>query len=166
VDDKTWSDIPLFIRDGAIIPMQPVMDYVGEHPMTDLTVDVFPAAKASHFDYYDDDGDTYAYEHGAYFSQRMSTQSVDGGAVFEIEGAKGSFKPALKYYVVRVHGVTAGTVDLGNGALKSYASEQALEASNGEGWTTSHDRYGNVTLLKLAAGEARQLSLHAAEASR
>ena len=35
IDSKTWSDIPLFIRQGAIIPTQPVEDYVGEHPVTD-----------------------------------------------------------------------------------------------------------------------------------
>ncbi|RDS80683.1 TIM-barrel domain-containing protein [Dyella psychrodurans] len=165
VDSKTWADIPLFIREGAIIPTQPVMDYVGEHPVTELTIDVFPATKASHFEYYDDDGDTYAYEHGAYFSQRMTTQSVDGGAVFGIESPKGSFKPALKYYLVKVHGVNATAVDHDNSALKSYASEQALEASGGEGWVTSHDRYGSVAVLRLTAGEAQQLSLHAAQAS-
>ncbi|HTV85164.1 MAG TPA: TIM-barrel domain-containing protein [Dyella sp.] len=165
VDSKSWSDIPLFIREGAIIPTQPVMDYVGEHPVTELTVDVFPASKASHFDYYDDDGDTYAYEHGAYFSQRISTQAVDGGAVLDIEAAKGSFRPALKYYLVSVHGVSAVAVGHGRGALKPYASEQALEASGGEGWTVSHDRYGNVTILKIAAGTAHQLSLRAAQAA-
>ena len=164
VDSKGWGDIPLFIREGAIIPTQPAMDYVGERPVTELTVDVFPAAKASHFDYYDDDGDTYAYEHGAYFSQRISTQAVDGGAVFGIEAAKGSFKPALKYYLVKVHGVSAMAVEHGTAALKSYAGEQELEASSGEGWTTAHDRYGNVTILRLAAGQARQLRLHAAGA--
>ncbi|HET7331329.1 TIM-barrel domain-containing protein, partial [Dyella sp.] len=73
VDSKSWSDIPLFIRDGAIIPTQPAMDYVGERPVSELTVDVFPAGHATHFDYYDDDGSTYAYEHGAFYSQRLST---------------------------------------------------------------------------------------------
>jgi alpha-glucosidase len=141
------------------------MDYVGEHPVTELTVDVFPASRATHFDYYDDDGDTYAYEHGAYFSQRIGTQLVDGGAVFSLDAAKGSFKPALKYYLVRLHGISATAVEHGKAALKSFADEQALEAASGEGWTIAHDRYGSVTILKLAAGQARALNVRAAQAS-
>ena len=165
VDAKSWSDIPLFIREGAIIPTQPVMDYVGEHPVNELTVDVFPAEHATHFDYYDDDGETYAYEHGAFFSQRLTTQRNEDGAVFATEAPHGSFKPALKYYLVKLHGVAAAGVNVGGSALKSYASEDALDAAKGEGWVVSKDRYGSVTLLRLAAGQAQQVALHTADVS-
>lgn len=164
VDSKTWGDIPLFVRAGAIIPTQPAMDYVDEQPLTELTVDVFPADHATHFDYYDDDGSTYAYEHGAYFAQRLSTRRSADGAEFGIEVAHGSYKPALKYYLVKVHGVTAAAVHAGRAALKSYASADGLLAAKGEGWAVDHDRYGSVTLLRLAAGRVRQVSLRAADA--
>src|SRR5262249_46626891 len=113
VDSKNWSDIPLFIRDGAIIPTQPAMDYVGERPLTELMVDVFPAAQATHFDYYDDDGSTYAYEHGAYFSQRLATHRDGSGATFDAGPVHGTYKPVLKYYLVKVHGVSASAVRAG-----------------------------------------------------
>ena len=166
VDSKTWGDIPLFIREGAIIPTQPVFDYVDEHPVAELTVHVFPAAHATHFDYYDDDGKTYAYEHGAYFSQRLATQRNGDGAVFSTEAPRGSFKPALKYYFVKVHGAAATAVNAVGAALKPYASEQALRAAKGEGWATGHDLYGDVTLLRLATGHARQVTLSASAPSR
>ncbi|GLQ98451.1 TIM-barrel domain-containing protein [Dyella mobilis] len=165
VDNKSWADIPLFIREGAIIPTQPPMDYVGEHPVTQLTVDVFPAEHATHFDYYDDDGGTYAYERGVFFSQRLSTQRSADGAIFAAGTAHGSFKPALKYYLVRLHGVAAGSVTAGRQALKSYADAAALDGAKGEGWAVGHDRYGSVTLVRLTAGQARELSLHAAAAA-
>ncbi|HUA79072.1 MAG TPA: DUF5110 domain-containing protein, partial [Dyella sp.] len=163
VDSKTWHDIPLFIREGAIIPTQPVMDYVGEHPVATLTVDVFPAEHATHLDYYDDDGSTYAYEHGAYFSQRLTTQRDTGGAQLDIDAAHGSYKPALKYYLVKMHGVTASAVKVGAKALASYASADALQAAKGEGWAADHDRYGSVTILRLAAGQARRVALNGAD---
>lgn len=166
VDAKTWSDIPLFIREGAIIPTQPVLDYVGEHPVRELTVDVFPASQATHFDYYDDDGATYAYEHGAYFSQRLTTRRHDDGALFAIEAPHGSFKPALKYYLVKLHGLAAGGIHANGGALKSYASEGALQAAKGEGWTVAHDRYGSVTLVRLAAGQSRQVDVRTTDVPR
>jgi alpha-glucosidase (family GH31 glycosyl hydrolase) len=155
VDSKTWSDIPLFIRDGAIIPTQPAMDYVGERPVSELAVDVFPADRATHFDYYDDDGSTYAYEHGAFYTQRLSTQRRDDRVDFGVEAPHGSYKPALKFYLVRVHGVTA----TGAGALKAYPDADALQAAKGEGWAVGHDRYGSVTLLRIAAGHARHVVL-------
>ncbi|GLQ91845.1 TIM-barrel domain-containing protein [Dyella acidisoli] len=160
VDGKTWSDIPLFIREGAIIPTQPVMDYVGEQPVSELTVDVFPADHATHFDYYDDDGSTYAYEHGAFYSQRLSTQRDGDRVEFDIEAPHGSYKPALKYYLVKVRGVTASSA----GALKAYAGVDALQAAKGEGWAVDHDRYGSVTLLRVAAGQTRHLTLRASDA--
>jgi alpha-glucosidase len=165
VDTKSWSDIPLFIREGAIIPTQPVMDYVGEHPVTELSVDVFPADSATHFDYYDDDGDTYAYEHGAFFSQRLIAQRTQDGAQFSTEAVHGSFKPALKYYLVKLHGVAASGVTVADTGLKSYADAAALDAAKGEGWAVDHDRYGSVTLVRIAAGEAEHVVLQAAAAS-
>ncbi|RDS80184.1 glycoside hydrolase family 31 protein [Dyella monticola] len=158
VDSASWDDIPLFIREGAIIPTQPAMDYVGQQPVSELTVDVFPADHATHFNYYDDDGSTYAYEHGAYFAQQLSTQRRGGDAVFATEAVHGSYKPALKYYLVKVHGIAATSV----GTLKSYASADALLAAKGEGWTVHHDRYGSVTVLRIAAGQARHVTLQSA----
>ncbi|WP_233839918.1 TIM-barrel domain-containing protein [Dyella sp. 2HG41-7] len=162
VDSKTWHDIPLFIREGAIIPTQPVMDYVGEHPVTEITVDVFPAERATHFDYYDDDGGTYAYEHGAFFSQRLTAQRDADGAQFSTDATHGSYKPALKYYLVKVHGVTAAAVKVGAKALKSYANAEALQAAKGEGWMVDHDRYGDVTIVRLEVGKARHVALSSA----
>ncbi|HJU26378.1 MAG TPA: TIM-barrel domain-containing protein, partial [Rhodanobacteraceae bacterium] len=47
VDAKTWSDIPLFIRAGAIITTRPVQDHVGQRPATTLLVEVFPTSRTT-----------------------------------------------------------------------------------------------------------------------
>ena len=157
-DAKSWDDIPLFIREGAIIPTQPTMDWTGEHPVTTVDVDVFPAAQASHFDYYDDDGASYDYAQGAYFLQRLATQRTGDTVSFSTAAAEGGYHPALRSYLVRVHGVAAATVD---GSLQHYATPAALEAAAGEGWSTGGDRYGAFTVLKLDAGAAHDVTLHA-----
>ncbi len=156
VDSTHWSDIPLFIRDGAIIPTQPVMDYVDEHPVTQLEVDVFPADRRTQFDYYDDDGTTYDYEHGMYFSQSLAVQRRGHIVQFDIGAARGSFKPALKFYLLKIHGGAAGKV---GGALKSFDSLDALEGSGGEGWASGGDRYGDVTWVRVAAARATKITL-------
>jgi len=162
IDSTHWADIPLFIRDGAIIPTQPAMDYVGQHPVAVLEVDVFPSGALSYFDYYDDDGKTYAYEHGDFFAQRLSTQRHADELVFNIDAPSGTFKPALKYYLVKIHGDAATSVAAEQGALKHDASFQALRDSDSEGWATGSDRYGPVTWVRLAAGVAQQVTLRSA----
>ena len=169
IDSAHWDDIPLFIRDGAIIPTQPGMDYVGQHPVTTLTVDVFPGNSPSHFDYYDDDGVSYAYEHGDYFSQTLSTQRTEGAVEFTIAAPMGAYRPALQYYLVQWHTDAAGQISRQGTAMVSYDTLAALQNSAGEGWARGHDRFGAVVYLKLRAGKAQSIKLgheHAARDSR
>ena len=162
VDAKTWRDIPLFIRDGAIIPMQPVMDYVGKHPVTTVMVQVFPADHATHFDYYDDDGETYAYEKGVYFLQPMTTRRQGAEMDFTLAAPQGTYKPALRWYLLAVHGGAARAVRVNGKSIQAEPSLDALEASAGAGWAGGHDRYGVVTWVKLAAGVPAELHIKTA----
>lgn len=161
VDARTWADIPLFIRQGAIIPTQRVMQYVGQYPVTSVDVDVFPSSQSTHFDYYDDNGTTYAYEHGAYFLQRLTTQREGGTVTFSTDAASGSFHPALRDYLVRVHVANAQSLVPAGGKLREYPDEAALKTADGEGWARGHDRFGQVIYLKLKAGVARSVRLAA-----
>lgn len=159
VDGKHWDDIPLFVRAGAIIPTQPVMDYVGQRPVTELTVEVFPADVPTHFDYYDDDGETYAYEHGDFFAQRLATQRTGKGVTFRIEAPGGSFRPALKYYLVSLHTDAGGPLAREGAPLHDYGSLSALQQADGEGVARGHDRFGSVVYVKLRAGVAQSVLL-------
>ncbi len=152
IDNKGWGDIPLFVRDGAIIPTQPLVDHVGEQPVTELTVEVFPASRRSSFDVYDDDGTTYAYEHGADFRQSLAVQRQGNTVTFETGAVSGTFKPALRFYVLRIHGGVAGDVVVDGKPLPSREDSESLQASNAEAWASGHDRFGAVTWVRLAAG--------------
>ncbi len=154
VNAKTWSDIPLFIRAGAIIPVQPVMDHVGQYPVKTVMVQVFPSKLATHFNYYDDDGETYAYEQGAYFLQRMSVRRNGAQVEFALAAPQGSFRPPLRDYLVAIHGGTAKRVRVNGRPIRRAASLDALKGSDVEGWTNGQDRYGAVTWLRLRAGKS------------
>ena len=157
IDAKSWADIPLFIRQGAIIPMQPPMDYVGEKPLTQATVAIFPDARRTTFDYYDDDGKTYAYEKGQTFQQTLTTQRTERGVKVEILAATGPYKPALRSWLLQVHGITARTIS--DASLKAYPDLSALKQAEGEGWATGKDRFGQVTYLRVEAGLAKPTTL-------
>jgi alpha-glucosidase (family GH31 glycosyl hydrolase) len=158
-DAKTWSDIPLYVREGAIIPLAPAMDYVGQHPLTQLEVELFPAAQASRFDYYDDDGTTYGYEHDDYFLQSMQLQARGHAVELVIGAPQGSYQPALRSWLLKFHGPAANAVASNGRALEAFTSVDALRASPDDGWATGHDRFGPVTWVRVAAGRVQSIAL-------
>ncbi|MBU6478855.1 MAG: DUF5110 domain-containing protein, partial [Xanthomonadaceae bacterium] len=159
MDAKTWRDIPLFIRAGAIIPMQPVMDYVDQHPVTTVTVQVFPSDHPTHFDYYDDDGESYAYEKGVYFLQTMSTRKQGSAMEFTLAAPTGNYRPAASWYLLAIHGGAAHSVLANGKPLHAEAALDALKASAAGGWASGHDRYGAVTWVKVPAGTPADLRI-------
>ena len=64
INSESWTDLPMFVKAGAIIPTQDVQDYVGQTAVNEVRVDLFPSAQTTRFRYYDDDGQTYQYENG------------------------------------------------------------------------------------------------------
>jgi alpha-glucosidase (family GH31 glycosyl hydrolase) len=48
---------------GAILPMQPAMNYTGEQPVNVITPDIFPGGNSS-FNLYEDDGQHLNYKQG------------------------------------------------------------------------------------------------------
>ena len=158
VNAQTWSDIPLFIRAGSILPNQDVQQYVGERQVTRVFVDVFPTATETSFNYYDDDGITYAYESGAFYEQRLSAS--DNGTVVRFDSAAptGTYKPPLREYEVKLHGITARAVTVDGKECAHYPDLAHLESAAAEGWTTETDRYGAVTFVKIGADTAQHIS--------
>lgn len=59
------DSIPLLVRGGSIVPMGPVKQYVGEPSVELVRVVVYPGADGT-FVLYDDDGESFAYETGAF----------------------------------------------------------------------------------------------------
>ena len=159
IDSATWGDIPLFIRQGAIIPTQPVEDYVGERPVRTVRVEVFPDSTRTDFDYYDDDGKSYAYEHGAYFLQRLSAQATGGAVRLTTAASSGSYQPALTHYVFAVHRTVASQVTRDDGPVARVGDLTALQHCANACWTIGGDRYGGVTYIKLPAGLAARVQM-------
>ncbi|MFY0580588.1 TIM-barrel domain-containing protein [Cystobacter fuscus] len=159
VNTSTWEDLPLFIRKGAIIPMQESQNWVGERAIRTVSLEVFPDAAQTRFTYYDDDGQTYQYEGNAYFKQAMAAQDNGASGVrFDIDARTGSYTPpSLQHYVLKLHGKSAASVTVNGSALTRYTGKAALESASGEGWATGTDVYGDVTYVKVAAGFAKSI---------
>lgn len=155
VDAKTWQDIPLFVRAGSIIATQPVEQYVGQHPIKEITLDIFPAQIAASFTVYEDDGTTYNYEKGDYLSQLVTAQCSGKTTRIVLNAATGNFHTELRTYLLRIH-TKARRVLLNNKAL-TRVTAPALQP--GQSWKETTDRFGPVVLVRLTAGDRDNATL-------
>ncbi|RHR37420.1 DUF5110 domain-containing protein [Parabacteroides sp. AF18-52] len=57
--------IPVFVKAGSIIPINKIVQYVGEQKEEELELRIYAGADAD-FELYEDDNKTYAYENGVY----------------------------------------------------------------------------------------------------
>jgi len=119
-DVVSWDDIPLFVRSGAILPMQEPMNYVGEKPVEALILHLYPAEEESSFDLYEDDGETYGYETGDYFIQQIRLTD----SCVRFMPPQGSFQPEWARVDVIVHG-RFDRVRVDGRAADSVVSEEA-----------------------------------------
>jgi len=149
-DSKTWSDIPLFVREGSILATQPVEQFVGERPVSEITLDIFPSETPATFTVYDDDGQTYSYEDGAFLRQEISAQKSGGSTSMSINSATGSYSSPLRTYLLRIH-AAANKVTM-NGNLLTAQTGAGELAPDGAHWERKLDRFGLVVLLRIPAG--------------
>jgi alpha-glucosidase len=95
------ESIPIFVRGGAFVFRQPVVQHTGQVPGQPLIVGVYPAAR-SDARFYEDDGETMAYRDGAsvrrLFSQRRDPQRC----VVEVGAPDGPYRPSPRDLVLQV----------------------------------------------------------------
>jgi alpha-glucosidase len=96
---------PLFARAGAIIPIYPVMDHVGQKPIEQLTLDVYFVDHGITRSYlYEDDGDGYGYTEGR--CNFVSFEFIGGANTIEIKQHRpNTFNPQYKTYRVNFFGL-------------------------------------------------------------
>ena len=85
--------VPMFVRAGSILPLGPVMQYVGEKVWDNLELRVYPGADAS-FTLYEDDGDNYNYEKGVFSTIPISWN--ERTKTLTIGERKGSYPGMIK----------------------------------------------------------------------
>ena len=89
----SFDRVPMFVRAGSILPLGPEMQYVGEKTWDQLEIRVYPGADGS-FVLYEDEGDGYNYEKGAYSTIAFSWN--DKARKLTIGARKGDFPGLLK----------------------------------------------------------------------
>ena len=139
--------IPIFVREGAIVPMIPFMEYVGEKPLDPLYIHIYPSNNKSEYLVYEDDGNSLEYTNGKYRITRISHY----GNTINVN-TQGSYNPKRSSIVFVLHSAKGfKSILLNNEPLKEITNLEKVS----EGYTTSEEGI----LLKVKSSR-REFSLN------
>ena len=118
----------LFIREGAIIPTQPDVEYLGARPFDRVILKVYPHGDSA-YTMLDDDGESYEYENGGVASTLFESHERDGGVEVVVNPVQGSFKgmPSEREYSFRIQRDSRpASVSLNGAAVQDWTYEEGM----------------------------------------
>lgn len=129
--DAPLDRIPLFVRGGAVIPTQQVVEYSDQTPIDPLTLVVYPQGNSSR-EFYEDDGLTYNYLRGVYLKQTFTVKVDHNGIIVTTSARRGSYQPPPRHLEIQIHGEQCAPreVDLGATALPKADTLDGLKQAS------------------------------------
>jgi alpha-glucosidase len=105
------TKIPFFVREGAVIPTFPVMQYVGEKEVEIVTLKVYYKRGTESSNFYFDRNDGNEYKHGDF---RLANFYTEGSlSNFSIsQEILGSFKATFAHYRLQIIGLSASELNI------------------------------------------------------
>ncbi|MGA7710908.1 MAG: TIM-barrel domain-containing protein [Rhizomicrobium sp.] len=102
------AHMPLFVKEGAIVPVGPDIQYTNQKPSAPITLYVY-TGKNGHFDLHEDDGITNGYARGEFSSIPISYDEASG--MLTIGNRKGSFAGMVQNRVFNVRWISGPTAN-------------------------------------------------------
>jgi len=101
------DSMPLFVKQGAVIPTYPVQQYVGEKVIEEVYLSVFFKLGEETSLLYEDAGDGYDYENGKFNLRKFKLTGARDSLQIE-QTIEGDFSSSYKQFKVKVHGMPLG----------------------------------------------------------
>ena len=87
------NQIPLFVKDGGIIPLMPAVNHIQLTSKQPITLEIrHYGEKEGSYRLYDDDGETFDFEHGISSRQELKAILTDGKLTGKVADAVGPWK--------------------------------------------------------------------------
>jgi alpha-glucosidase len=111
----TIDKLPVFVRSGSILPMQPLVQSTMQIPSGPLTLRVYPPNspirsvrihQSCSGSLYLDDGISYAYRKGNFLRLSFTCQRTPDGLTVHISPREGSFQPWWNQFSIEVYGAS------------------------------------------------------------
>jgi len=106
---RSLDTLPVFVRAGAIVPIQPVVQSTDETPQGPLTLRVYPplnGAKECSGSLYLDDGVSYDFRKGKFLHVDFTCHATAQGITVNVDPHEGSYAPWWNLLNIEVYGLT------------------------------------------------------------
>jgi alpha-glucosidase len=136
----TLDSLPLFVRGGAFIFRQPVVQYTAQMRGNALHV-LMTAALQSDSTFYEDDGESLDFHQGAFWKRRFTQTQDDVSTTIVVTPPEGSYRPAKRDLVFEMWAdckPKSVSLQFGNGNEKGEPLphlDSAALVTAARGWT-------------------------------
>lgn len=103
--------LPVFVREGSIIPLQPLTQNTAEVPQGPLTLRVYPGKNCAG-SIYQDDGNTFAYRHSEFLRMQFSCDVLPNGVKVHVGAHEGSYSSWWKQLKIEIYGWESGGAEV------------------------------------------------------
>ncbi len=123
------DEMPLYVRAGAIVPMQAVVQSTSETPAGGLKLRVYPGDDCRG-SLYMDDGHSYAYQKNEFLRIQYSCQVAGNSVTVNSKVENSGFQPWWKSAEITVYGVASAPkqVRIGNQAASDFRYDNQMHA--------------------------------------
>jgi alpha-glucosidase len=118
--DCPLQRLPLFVKAGAIIPMQTAVSHTGEKTQL-LIMHLYEGESDNEFLYYEDDGISFDYQQGLFSARLLRYEAMANK--FIIEKSRGTFASGMKKIRIVFHGFKLLNTVYVNGEAKDIHPE-------------------------------------------
>ncbi|HET7841085.1 MAG TPA: glycoside hydrolase family 31 protein [Terriglobia bacterium] len=141
------SHVPIFVRGGAIIPMQQVVQYADQAPINPLTFDIYPEQSSSR-EYYEDDGLSFDYQKGKFLRENLRVTASSRTLEIQLSAREGAYIPTPRSLEFEVHAQRElpDSVEVNGRSLGNNLTPQVL-ANSSQGW--SFDPNMNIVWIRV-----------------
>jgi alpha-glucosidase len=102
--DADLDSMPIFIKEGAIIPKYPVQQYVGEKEIEEVVLDIYFKRGKETSQIYDDAHDGYDYIKGRYSLRDLTLIGKENELIIQ-QYKSGKYTSPYKTFKLRLHGL-------------------------------------------------------------
>jgi len=102
--EAPMHQIPFFVKEGAVIPHFPVMQYTGQVPVEELTLHVYFKNGTENSTYYEDEGENHSYLEGNFALHTFKTEGLNSSFVLK-HAKEGDYRPTYATCKIILHGL-------------------------------------------------------------
>ncbi|HVX51558.1 MAG TPA: TIM-barrel domain-containing protein, partial [Chitinophagaceae bacterium] len=156
-----WK-LPLFVKEGAIIPMANPNNNVSEINKSLRIYEVYPAGKTS-FIQYDDDGSTESYKTGSYATTLIESFAESNTATITVHPSKGDFngfvkKQSTEFRINVTHQPASVKVKVGSEIIKLARATSMRSFANGTN-VYFYDAAPNLNQFSIKGSEFEKMAI-------